>query len=146
MLIRKIIDLNAPLTKEQKEELAALKEMSDDDILYEADCPPLTDEGLMWSLYLQKKYKTRRITKEIIELEKSQMTPQQRAAYDYRVSKDIYIYELLKEYGDMTQTQLEECMKAHPYYEYYSKEAIEQRKQKKLAALNDDGEVEAAIG
>lgn len=48
MLVRKVIDLNAPmeLTPEQKAELEALKQMSDEDIVYDEDCPKLTDEQL----------------------------------------------------------------------------------------------------
>ena len=48
MLVRKVIDLNAPLelTPEQKAELEVLRQMSDDDIVYDEDCPELTDEQL----------------------------------------------------------------------------------------------------
>ena len=48
MLVRKVIDLNAPLelTPEQEAEIEALKQMSDDDIVYDEDCPKLTDEQL----------------------------------------------------------------------------------------------------
>ncbi|MBE8951082.1 MAG: hypothetical protein SR3Q1_10905 [Quinella sp. 3Q1] len=35
-----------PLTEEQKARLAVLKQMSDDDIVYDEDCPELTDEEL----------------------------------------------------------------------------------------------------
>ena len=45
MLVRKVIDVNAPLTEEQKKRLEALKQMSDDDIDY-SDIPELTDEQL----------------------------------------------------------------------------------------------------
>ena len=46
MLVRKVIDVNAPLTEEQKARLAILKNMSDDDIVYDEDCPKLTEEQL----------------------------------------------------------------------------------------------------
>lgn len=46
MLVRKIIDVNAPLTPEQKAELEVLKHMTDDDIVYDEDCPKLTEEQL----------------------------------------------------------------------------------------------------
>ncbi|MBR1804873.1 MAG: hypothetical protein IJ774_00645 [Selenomonadaceae bacterium] len=42
----RIIDVNAPLTPEQKAEIEALKQMSDDDIVYDEDCPKLTEEQL----------------------------------------------------------------------------------------------------
>lgn len=46
MLVTRIIDVNAPLTPEQKARLEALKQLSDDDIIYDEDCPKLTDEQL----------------------------------------------------------------------------------------------------
>ena len=46
MLVTRVIDVNAPLTEEQKARLAILKQMSDDDIVYDEDCPKLTDEQL----------------------------------------------------------------------------------------------------
>ena len=46
MLVTRIIDVNAPLTPEQKAELAVLKTMTDDDIVYDEDCPELTNEEL----------------------------------------------------------------------------------------------------
>ena len=62
MLVRKMINVAAPLTAEEKAELAALK---DRPIVYDEDCPPMTDEQLDELDYLMRKYKTRRITKEI---------------------------------------------------------------------------------
>ena len=41
-----ILRKGQPLTEEQKAELEALKQMSDDDIVYDEDCPKLTDEQL----------------------------------------------------------------------------------------------------
>ena len=35
-----------PLTEEQKAELEYLRNMSDDDIVYDEDCPKLTEEQL----------------------------------------------------------------------------------------------------
>ena len=46
MLVRKVIDVNAPLTEEQKARLEVLKHMTDDDIVYDEDCPKLTEEQL----------------------------------------------------------------------------------------------------
>ena len=46
MLVRRVIDVNAPLTEEQKKELEYLRNMSDDDIVYDEDCPKLTEEQL----------------------------------------------------------------------------------------------------
>ncbi len=46
MLVTRVIDVNAPLTEEQKARLAILKNMTDDDIVYDEDCPELTDEEL----------------------------------------------------------------------------------------------------
>ena len=46
MLVRKVIDLNAPLTPEQIARLDALEKMSDDDIVYDEDAPKLTEEQL----------------------------------------------------------------------------------------------------
>lgn len=62
MLVRKMINVAAPLTEEEKAELAALKNRP---ITYDEDCPPMTDEQLDELDYLMRKYKTRRITKEI---------------------------------------------------------------------------------
>ena len=45
MLVTTVIDVNAPLTEEQKARLAALKQMSDDDIDY-SDIPKLTEEEM----------------------------------------------------------------------------------------------------
>lgn len=46
MLVRRVIDVNAPLTDEQKAELEYLRNMTDDDIVYDEDCPKLTEEQL----------------------------------------------------------------------------------------------------
>ena len=46
MLVTKVIDLNAPLSPEQLERLKLLENMSDDDIVFDEDCPPQTEEQL----------------------------------------------------------------------------------------------------
>ena len=46
MIIRKCIDFNAPLTAEQKAWLKKLAEMPDEEIVFDEDCPELTDEQL----------------------------------------------------------------------------------------------------
>ena len=55
-----------PLTEEEKAEIAALK---DRPIVYDEDCPPMTEKQLDELDYLIRKYKTRRITKEILMAE-----------------------------------------------------------------------------
>lgn len=55
-----------PLTEEEKAEIAALK---DRPIVYDEDCPPTTKEEADEAIYLMRKYKTRRITKEILMAE-----------------------------------------------------------------------------
>lgn len=63
MLIRTFINFDEPLTEEEKEEIRALKKRP---IVFDEDCMPISDEK--WEYYekLMKKYKTRRITKEIL--------------------------------------------------------------------------------
>ena len=51
MLVRKWIDVGAPLTPEQLERLKLLDDIKDEDITYDEDCPELTDE------LLQKRFK-----------------------------------------------------------------------------------------
>ena len=46
MIVRKVIDLNAPLTPEQLERLKLLENMTDEDIIYDEDCQPQTPEQL----------------------------------------------------------------------------------------------------
>ena len=46
MLVTKVIDLNAPLRPEQIERLKLLENMTDDDIVFDEDCPPQTPEQL----------------------------------------------------------------------------------------------------
>ena len=51
------------LTPEEDAELEALKYF--DDPMDDPDCPPMTDEQLDRMEFLMKKYKTRRLTKEM---------------------------------------------------------------------------------
>lgn len=44
MLVRKWIDVGAPLTPEQLERLKLLDDIKDEDIVYDDDCPKLTEE------------------------------------------------------------------------------------------------------
>ena len=44
MPVRKWIDVGAPLTPEQLERLKLPDDIKDDDIVYDEDCPKLTDE------------------------------------------------------------------------------------------------------
>lgn len=46
MFVRKIINIYEPLTEEQKARLAELKNMRDEDIVYDEDSPMLTEEQL----------------------------------------------------------------------------------------------------
>ena len=46
MLVRKVIDVSAPLRPEQIERLKLLDNIKDEDIVYDEDCPELTDEQL----------------------------------------------------------------------------------------------------
>lgn len=57
---------NAELTAQEQAELDALK---DRPVTYDEDCPPMTEQQLDEIDYLIRKYKTRRITKEILTAE-----------------------------------------------------------------------------
>ena len=46
MIVRKIINIYAPLTEEQKARLEELKNLRDEDIVFDEDCPELTEEQL----------------------------------------------------------------------------------------------------
>ena len=46
MLVRKVIDISAPLRPEQLERLKLLDNIKDEDIIYDEDCPPQTEEQL----------------------------------------------------------------------------------------------------
>ena len=63
MLIRTFINFDEPLTEEEKEEIRALKNRP---IVFDEDCPETTEEQANEVIYLMRKYKTRRITKEIL--------------------------------------------------------------------------------
>jgi succinate dehydrogenase flavin-adding protein (antitoxin of CptAB toxin-antitoxin module) len=45
-MVTYVLHRGQPLTDEQRERLEALKQMSDDDIVYDEDCPKLTEEQL----------------------------------------------------------------------------------------------------
>ena len=62
MLIRKIIDVAAPLTEEEKAEIAALKGRP---IVFDEDCMPLSEECQRKNDYIKQKYKTRHVTREL---------------------------------------------------------------------------------
>lgn len=62
MIVRKIIDVKAPLTEKEKAEIAALK---DRPIVFDEDCMPLSEECERKNDYIMRKYKTRRVTREL---------------------------------------------------------------------------------
>ena len=62
-LTKTIIDVNSPLTTEEKAEIEALKKRS---VIPDEDCPEMTESEIDFYDYLHEKYKTRKITKEII--------------------------------------------------------------------------------
>lgn len=53
---------DAPLTAEEKAEIAALKNRP---ITYDEDCMPLSEECQRKNDYIRRKYHTRRVTKEL---------------------------------------------------------------------------------
>ena len=65
-MVTYILRKGQKLTDEQRQELEALKNMSDEDIIVDDDCPETTDEE--WEFYsmLMRKYKTNRVTKEMV--------------------------------------------------------------------------------
>ncbi len=63
MLVKNIIDVKAPLTQEEIAEIEALKNRP---VIPDEDCPEMSDAEIAFYDHLQKKYKTRHITKEII--------------------------------------------------------------------------------
>lgn len=65
MLVRKVINIAAPLTEEQLERLKILREMKDEDIIFDEDCMPLSEECERKNEYIMRKYHTRRVTKEL---------------------------------------------------------------------------------
>ena len=74
-IVRHFLAKGAKPTAEQIARLNLLQNRSDEDIVYDEDCPPTTEEQVNRSIYLMKKYNTRRITKEILEMERrSQLT------------------------------------------------------------------------
>lgn len=65
MLVRKAINIAAPLTEEQLERLKILREMKDEDIIFDEDCMLLSEECERKNEYIMRKYHTRRVTKEL---------------------------------------------------------------------------------
>ena len=65
MLVRKVINIAAPQTEEQLERLKILREMKDEDIIFDEDCMPLSEECERKNEYIMRKYHTRRVTKEL---------------------------------------------------------------------------------
>ena len=65
-MVTYILRANEKLTPEEEAELAALRNMPDEDIIVDDDCPETTDEE--WEFYsmLMRKYKTNRVTKEMV--------------------------------------------------------------------------------
>ena len=68
MIVTDYLDTAQPATFSEAE-LAQLAELEDRPISYDEDCPPSTKEHLEEMSYLRRKYKTRRITKEILMAE-----------------------------------------------------------------------------
>ncbi len=46
MIVRKTINIYAPLTEEQKANIEIIRNMRDEDIVFDEDCPELTEEQL----------------------------------------------------------------------------------------------------
>ena len=46
MIVRKTINIYEPLTEEEKAALEVIRIMRDEDIIYDEDCPKLTEEQL----------------------------------------------------------------------------------------------------
>lgn len=65
-MVTKFINFDEPLTEEQHARLRALK---DRPIVCDEDCPPMTKEECDRLRYLIKKYNTRIITQEILDME-----------------------------------------------------------------------------
>ena len=65
-IVTYILRKGQSLTEEQKQELEQLRSISDEDIIVDDDCPETTDEE--WAFYscLMRKYKTNRVTKEMV--------------------------------------------------------------------------------
>ena len=65
-IVTYILRKDEPLTEEQEKELEALRNLPDEDIIADEDCPEFTDEE--WDFYdhLMKKYHTNNVTKEMV--------------------------------------------------------------------------------
>lgn len=62
MLVRKIINVAAPLTAEERAEIAALKGRP---IVFDEDCMPMSEEDHQKNLHIMQKYNTRNVTREL---------------------------------------------------------------------------------
>ena len=65
-MVTYILHKGQPLTEEEKQQLEALREMPDEDIIVDEDCPEFTNEEWEFYDYLMKKYNTNRVTKEMV--------------------------------------------------------------------------------
>ena len=65
-MVTYILHKGQPLTDEQEQELEALRNMPDEDIIVDEDCPETTDEEWEFYDYLMKKYNTNIVTKEMV--------------------------------------------------------------------------------
>ena len=63
LVVQEIIDVNSPLTTEEQAEIAALANRP---IIPDEECPELSDAEIAFYDYLNSKYQTRHITKEIV--------------------------------------------------------------------------------
>ena len=62
VIVTYFLPKNAPLTPEEEAEIDALEGRP---IVFDEDCMPLSEECRQKNLYIMKKYKTRRVTKEM---------------------------------------------------------------------------------
>ena len=67
MIVRKTINVKEPLTPEEKAEIDALENRP---IVFDEDCMPLSEDVANFHDYIRRKHKTRRVTRELIELER----------------------------------------------------------------------------
>lgn len=65
-IVTYILRENEPLTEEQEKELEALRDMPDEDIIVDDDCPEFTEEEWAFYDHLMKKYHTNTVTKEMV--------------------------------------------------------------------------------
>ena len=70
-MVTKFINFDEPLTEVQRARLRALKNRP---IVYDDDCPPMSKDECDHLRYLMKKYNTRIITQESLDLETKSST------------------------------------------------------------------------